>query len=244
MKSTMLALLLVCSLAAVAQYPPSTPPPDAHTANIPIIDLSPAGSPLAFYGSPIPCFEWEANRGAQTKAEGEYHVSNVSGRTIVAFVAHTQESCMHTGGSAGPMEVDSFFSLSGIAPKEVLDFSVNMNQWAQPVDFTQPGTSKIVGQALWAQFDDGSQWGDRNAAEELLRNRQEAMQFYQRLSNESSDQAKLLATLGEQADPMSTEWGILSSLNERRSQYGLPAVILMIKDKTRIGGERMATGKF
>jgi len=120
-----------------------------------------------------------------------------------------------------------------------------MNQWAQPVDFTQPGTSKIAGQALWAQFDDGSQWGDRAAAGELLRNRQEAMQFYQRLSNESSDQAQLLATLGEQADPMSTEWGILRSLNERRSQYGLPAVILfLIKDKTRIGGERMATGKF
>jgi hypothetical protein len=252
MKSTMLALLLVSSLAfgvslAVAQY---TPPPDAHTASIPIIDLSPADSPLAFYGSPIPCFEWEENRWAQTKAEGEYHVSNVSGRTIVAFVAHTEENCMHGGGSAGPMQVDSFFAPAGIAPKEVIDFPVSMNLGTQvnggekPFDFTQPGTTKIVGKVLWAQFDDGSQWGDRAAAEELLRRRKEAVQFYQRLLNESSDQAKLLATLEEQVDPTSTQRMILLSLNEERSQYGLPAVILMIKDKTRIGGERMATGKF
>jgi hypothetical protein len=252
MKPTLLVMLLASSLAfgvsrAVAQF---TPPPDAHTASIPVIDLSPSGSPLTFYGSSIPCFEWEENREVKTKAEGEYHVSNVSGRTIVAFVADTEESCMHGPGSAGPMQVDSFFGAAGIAPKEVIDFPVSMdlgmqfNGGEKPFDFTQPGTTKIVGKALWAQFDDGSQWGDRAAAEELLRRRQEAMQFYQRLLNESSDQAKLLATLQEQADPLSTQWGILQSLNEKRSQYGLPAVILMIKDKTRIGGERMATGKF
>jgi hypothetical protein len=157
---------------------------------------------------------------------------------------------MHGGGSAGPMQVDSFFGPAGIAPEEVIDFPVSMNLGMQvnggkkPFDFTQPGTTKIVGKALWAQFDDGSQWGDRAAAEELLRRRKETMQFYQRLSNESSDQAKLLATLEEKADPASIQWMILRSLNERRSQYGLPAVILMIKDKVRIGGERMATGKF
>jgi hypothetical protein len=219
-----------------------SPPPDAYTANIPIIDLSPADSPLKFYGTPIPCFEWEANHWVQTKAEGEYHISNVSGRTIVAFVAHTEENCMHGGGSAGNMQWDLFFKPVGIAPKEVIDMPVTMNL-GTPFDFTQPGTTKIVGQALWAQFDDGSQWGDRAAAEELLRKRQEAMQFYQRLVNESSDQAKLLATL-EEAPHGSAQDVILHCLNERRRQYGLPAVILMIKDKARLGTERMATGKF
>jgi hypothetical protein len=252
MKPTLLALLLASSLAfgqslAVDQF---TPPPDAFTANIPIIDLSPADSPLKFYGTPIPCFEWEANRWVQTKAEGEYHISNMSGRTIVAFVAHTEESCMHGGGSAGSMQWDLFFKPIGLAPKEVIDTPVTMNLQGQinhgerPFDFTLPGNTKIVGKALWAQFDDGSQWGDRAAAEELLRKRQEAMQFYQRLVSESSDQAKLLSTLEEKPPTMSAQWRILRTLNETLSQYGLPAVVLMIKDKARIGAERMATGKF
>ena len=249
----MAVLLLASSLAlgvslAVAQQPP--PPPDAHTANIPITDLSAKDSPLKFFGTPIPCFEWEENRWVQTKAEGEYHISNVSGRTIMAFVAHTEESCMHNGGAAGPLQWDFFFKPSGLAPKEVIDMPVTMNQGLQinggekPFDFTQPGNSKIVGKALWAQFDDGSQWGDRAAAEALLRKRQEAMQFYRRLLNESNDEATLLATLEEKAPPLSTQAMILRRLNESRSQDGFPAVIQTIKDKARIGSERMAEGKF
>ena len=137
----------------------------------------------------------------------------------------------------------------GIPAKEVFVIPVDLNEGmvingGRHFDFTQPGNTGIVARALWVQFDDGSQWGDKTAAKELLRNRQKAMQFYQRLVNESTDQPKLLATLEERAPPRSTQARILPGLNESRSQYGLPAVILMIKDKVRIDNQRMATGKF
>ena len=249
MKPTLLALLLIGGISITEAQP--TPPPDAHRVTIAVTDLSPADSPLKFYGAPFTCFEWKENGYRQKKAEGEYHISNVSGRAIVALYARADISC-DGGGAEGRIMYDLFLKPTAIPAKEVIDMPVHMNEGDKamngskpvPIDFTHTGKAGIVAKAVWVQFDDGSQWGDRGAAEELLRNRQEAMQFYQRLVNESTDQAKLLATLEEKVPPLSTQARILRSLNEYRSQYGLPAVILMIKDKARIGAERMATGKF
>jgi hypothetical protein len=249
MKPKLLALLLFAGVSIAEAQP--TPPPDAHTVNITLTDLSPADSPLKFYGTPFTCFEWEQNGYRQKKAEGEYHMSNVSGRAIVALYARADISC-DGGGEEGIIMYDLFFKPIAIPAKEVIDMPVDLNEGDKamkdgkpvPIDFTQAGKAGIVAKALWVQFDDGSQWGDKTVATEVLKDRQEAMQFYQRLLNESTDQAKLLATLEEKAPPRSVQARILRSLNEYRSEYGLPAVILMIKDKARIGAERMATGKF
>ena len=250
------SLLLVLASLAVAQSAPppsvtqSAPPQNAHKENIPITDLSPAGSPVKFTGQPVACFEWEENSEVWSLGDGAYHMTNISGRTIVAIIGSTEEACSHTGGQDGNGIWHDFFGKpSGLLPDQALDIPINISMGmglhdGKPFDFTTPSYGRIKVKALWAQFDDGSQWGDTAAGQELLKQRVEKLQFYQRLATESDEPSKLLATLEETAPLSEHERLMLHTLNRYRSEYGLPAVILMIKEKVRIATERMATGKF
>jgi hypothetical protein len=198
---------------------------------------------VKFFGQPIPCFEWVENGQLMAKANGRYHMSNVSGRTIIALAGYSETACLHSPGEHGNYAKDLFLKPPGIPAAEVLDSPVVIEMGIKPFDLKAPSNSRIIRKVLWAQFDDGSQWGDKAIAKDLLRRRAESLQFYQRLANES-DQAKLLEMLEEKSPPSDTQRLILRDLNRYRSQYGLPAVILMINETARLGSERMATGKF
>jgi hypothetical protein len=254
MKPPILSILLLAPALAFAQVSQhasmtiggldETPPPNAKTEAIPITDLSPEGAPVKYFGEPIPCFEWLENGQLMTKANGQYHMSNVSRKTIIALVGHTEEACLHGGSEGGDNnQNDLFLKPAGIPAAKVLDLPVLIELAIEPFDLTAPSHSRIIRKVLWAQFDDGSQWGDKAAAKDLLQRRAESLQFYQRLANES-DQTKLLEMLEEKSPSSDSQRIILRNLNRYRSQYGLPAVILMIKETARIGSERIATGKF
>lgn len=171
-------------------------------------------------------------------------MSNISGQTIIALIGYMETACLHSHGEVGFFTPDPFLKPTGIPAAEVRDSLILIDMGEKPFDLSTPSHSRITRKVLWAQFDDGSQWGDKAAAKDLLQWRAESLQFYQRLANES-DQTKLLEMLEEKSPPSGPPQSmILRNLNKYRSQYGLPAVILMIKETARIGSERMATGKF
>lgn len=176
----MMRLASISAFLLLAAAPVFSRPPQFHTVSVPIADASAHASPLAVSG----WVAFQVTNSKTTVAVGEtlrLTLTNVSKKTILAYVLRLQASSGFAPGLTTTFTSDDFFKSTPIQPGAHDSIHINPPQTerflsSEAAAFSRP---KAVASIAYAEFSDGAKFGDAKFAAALHRDRTAAIDCLQ-----------------------------------------------------------------
>lgn len=158
------ALVLLClALPSFAQT----------VVTVPVTDDSAPESPLQVSGT-ITFTDQLSGNSVVSSSKYELTATNVSDKGIVLMLVRFRESGSRGGGTLHNIQQDNFFENEAIAPKKtfVLDRSIGGFQTGCCVNPLESGRDPVAEvSVIYSEFTDGSTYGDKSAAADILATR-------------------------------------------------------------------------
>ncbi len=142
-------------------------------------DVSKAGVPLKIAGRVS-----AKNKPSAAGYESEIEMINVSDKSILLLVVRTDIRCGLPMNFKDPVEIDYFFDANMLQPGASAKYPAR-TELGGPIhkeDSLAQIEPSASAEVAFAQFSDGSSWGDVAAAEQMLKNRQMAFKELELLS--------------------------------------------------------------
>ena len=218
----------------------------AQQMNVPLVDQSNPGSPLAVFGS-VSLTERIEQQRLIYNFDSTIDAKNVSDKTILALLVEVRLRSAYGGGVTHINQADCFFARDVIAPG-------GLHAVARPspgLNVDPIGPSPIRGspsaevRVRYVQFLDGSIFGDESAARELFRLRRMSWHELRRLlrTYEREGEQAFLAALGERVQPSEVD-NFIEAYRRTQKVRGTAAVIEQIRSSLRFAEEhRRAIGE-
>lgn len=178
MRPAPILLLLVCwgSLGL---------PSAAQVVNLQVTDTSAPDSPIRISGSVIVaasigtsplCLSIHLTRCTINSEQLDIVFANVSDQPIIAFIASLEVYAPNLNGGGDEYRSDHIFG-NPLEPAESEPWRDGARTRVSPArDDIQPTSPKAEEHVVFVQFADGATFGDKSAAESLLRDRQESLE--------------------------------------------------------------------
>jgi len=190
------------------------------TYTVPVVDKSDAGSPLEISGSASFTENVLANAVASS-SEYQVMARNVYGKGIVLLVAYFDEAGPHGGGAHHVLQFDDFFRPE-IGPGEWFVLaqshpgSHSTSCCVNPLQAADEPRADV--RVQFAQFSDGSAFGDEMAARDILAIRSVITDSLRRLDETRTDQ-EFLHILAQKIKPEAAD-GFLEWLRQNQAEQG------------------------
>jgi hypothetical protein len=162
-----------------------------------VIDNSAPGSPLQITGS-ITFTDQLSGNSVVSSSKYELTATNLSGKEIVFMLVRFRESGTRGGGVLHNIRWDDFFRNEALAPEKnfVLDRSIGGFQTEcciNPLESGRDPTAEVS--VLYSEFADGSTYGDKSEAADILATRSLVVERLRQLDAARGDKAfvRLLA---------------------------------------------------
>ena len=184
-------------------------------------DTAAAGSPLALSGT-------LTSDGHTT----QYTIigKNVGSKEIVAFYVESKP----IGTFTAFVEHDYFFKSNGIAPDETLEISTVTEDWA-----ARPGITPET-KLVYAQFADGTSWGDQKVGARISAKRPTAQAHFERLLTIYEQQGEAAFLMALRTD--TSHSGISYQLLSIQAKLRTAAALDHLKMRINSGKAREAAG--
>ena len=184
-------LLLCLTLRSSAQ----------NSVTVPVLDKSESESPLEISGN-ITFTDHVIGNSISSSSDYELKARNISGKGIIFLLVYFIEMGPREGGIGHYIHRDNFFRDEELAPETVfvLDRS---HGGTQTGDFNPLGSGRdpvAEVRVLYAEFSDGSTYGQRRKAKDILDARSAIIEALQRL-DKATDDASFLQTLAQKLKP-------------------------------------------
>jgi hypothetical protein len=171
------------------------------TFTIPVQDRSDAGTPLAISGT-ISFSESVLMNSITTSTDYEVKARNRSDKQIVLMVATFDESGPHGGNRHHILQFDDVFRL-GISPGQ--SFVLTRSDRGTPAfccidPHSKAEQPQAAVRVLYVQFSDGSTFGDKNAAKDILEIQASVLDRLRTLDDARSDE-EFLRVLRQDIEP-------------------------------------------
>ena len=160
---TAACVLLCLALPSLAQT----------VVTVPVTDSSAPGSPLQVKGD-ITFTDQLSGNSVVSSSKYQLTATNVSGKGIVCMVVRFRESGSRGGGVLHTIQWDKFFGNEAIAPEKnfVLKRSSGGFQTKCCVNPLEAGVAPVAEvSVVYSEFTDGSTYGDKNEAADILATR-------------------------------------------------------------------------
>jgi len=208
-----------------------------------VSDVSPPQQLVSFGGTVSLSQESQETSARQEsmrlKEEGTVTVRNIAGKSALALVL-----TIKTATSEMRYSHDFFFKKGGLAPEETFDIPIGGG-----LTFTfNAMTTKARADAelRFIQFDDGSTWGDKAAAESLIADRARVEVYLRGLLAAYTDQGErgLVSALRTPPHLHSSAYEVYQRLMRMQKESGTAATLEGIRTRLKVAADREATGKF
>lgn len=242
MKWSVVLLLVLCGVLCHAQ---------PRSATLPLIDVSnPAQQFIAFKGS-ITFSEQLTNEKMLQTQKATASGTVVSEKPIVAFVALFE----WVGFGADPRVLsarhDHFFGPHDLPKGLTIDFDVPQGDVVTNDSDGTVTTSKYTVQLKFAQFADGSIWGDKSIGDEITAQRADITAYLQhtlsayRLGDEQSFAAAVnAAPVSKEHQQRTSAFAVRKHIQMVQSESGTAAAIALVRDQLKNADTRRASGHF
>ena len=233
-------LWVLCSVLAAGQ-PAGTDSTDV--TRLEAIDISSPGAPVLLWGR-IEFSEAAVDRELRTTFHGgEIAGHNRSEKAIVTLVVRTERASERTTDISLPT-FDWFFSATAFSPgaqQRLQSFGGRAEVLPYGGD-NKPFNSQFTVEVVYAQFDDGSEFGERRHAIELLTARKHVVEHLRKLNEilERDGAEAFVEALRNGAHERRVET-VLRSLRERHERSGIAAARAMLRGLLRLADQRRAT---
>jgi len=167
-------------------------PSFAQTAvTVPVTDNSAPGSPLQITGT-ITFTDQLSGNSVVSSSRYELTATNVSGKGIVLMLVRFRESGSRGGGTLHNIQWDNCFRNEAIAPEKtfVLDRSIGGFQTQCCINPLESGRDPVAEvSVLYSEFADGSTYGDKSEAADILATRSLIVEHLRQLDAARGDEA-------------------------------------------------------
>jgi hypothetical protein len=163
---------------------------------VPIVDMSEAGSPLEIKGN-ITFKDQIIGNSIKSSSDYELQARNVSAKRIDLFLVHFTGMGPLESGIDHYIEFDNLFNNEEITPGKVFFLGRGPNGWEiSPFNPVAPSRDPVAEvRVLYAEFSDGSVYGQKRDARDILASHSAMVEALQRLdrANEDKDFLQILA---------------------------------------------------
>ena len=213
----------------------------AHAANFsdPIQDQSPSGSPVSSAGNIIISVKPLGNGKSVVSHSDEWKAKNVSDKPIVAMVATL--SIRFTGGDELSVvhQYEAFFHPRLANPGDEINLSADsQSERIMKADALDQPLCEVV--LRWAQFADGTTFGDKQYAKDLLDARRDTWSALAHLNEvyESKGAAEFSKSLQQPVQASANGDGYIEHLRIFEKQHGTEGAVARLKEHLLMAEKR------
>ncbi len=205
-------------------------------AIVPVVDKSELGSPLQITGN-ITFIDQITGNSIISSSDYELKARNVSGKGIIFLLVHFTEMGPREGGIGHRIQWDNFFRDEELGPGTV--FLLDRSSGGRLIGYFNPlsPSRDPVGEVrvVYAEFSDGSVYGERREAKDILVARSVIVGALQRL-DKANDDRSFLQTLARKLEPEEAD-GFLKSVLKRYEMSGLVTAVKAESKKISVYNE-------
>jgi hypothetical protein len=210
----------------------------ARQATVKVTDVSDKGSPVVVTGSAT----FEANDDGKTLETVESYEAtgmNVSGRNLLAVVVESRGFDFR-GPASNYYSVEDYYFKPGIirageamvvSEAERAPFSQKSPQESKAL------TPRMEARVLFAQFEDGSTWGDEKSGAELFTTRAKVLEYLKQI-DATQDDAAFQGLVEEHHPELSRLEAILHGLRHTYEHEGVQSTRDAVKAKIAVATNR------
>jgi hypothetical protein len=204
--SAVVALFILLPARVPAQETPNT-----EDLNVAAVDASLPGSPFALSGS-VQFHDEFSSDSIQTRFAGELKLRNISTKAVVAYELTGDVGIIHLESSS----FDAYFRGNDIQPEaEVSAWKQDWQDRLITVSCRAPcaaPTHKVRIAVVYAEFADGSKFGDGKFAESRPADRRRVLTYLNQLSDAyENGPVNLLPTLNGLPTDRLSDWAVIRS---------------------------------
>lgn len=204
------------------------------------MDVSPPGAPVRLWGRVEFSEAMADGKLCTTFRSGEITGRNESEKTILTLVLRIERSTQRTSESWQP-ELDWFFSQQGFIPRmqQVLH-SFEGTTTVFPYDgAVKPLNAQLTVAVVYAQFVDGTEYGDRQYASELLSARKQTVEQLRALNTllEEKSPSAFTEALDREVEDQRIE-SVIESVREEHKENGRRGVSKLLRGLLRLAEQR------
>jgi Cu/Ag efflux protein CusF len=192
------------------------------SVTVPVVDKSEPGSPLQITGN-ITFTDQITGNSISSSSDYELKAQNISGKGIIFLLVHFIEMGPREGGIGHHIQWDNFFRNEEITPGPVfiLDRSSGGRQIGSfnPLGPSRDPVAEV--RVLYAEFSDGSVYGERREAKDILAARPLIIPVLQSLDRANDDRS-FLQTLAQKLEPEEVD-GFLEGVRSAQKNRGTGA---------------------
>ncbi len=206
------------------------------SVSVPVVDKSELGSPLQITGN-ITFIDQITGNSIISSSDYELKARNVSGKGIIFLLVHFTEMGPREGGIGHRIQWDNFFRDEELGPGTV--FLLDRSSGGRLIGYFNPlsPSRDPVGEVrvVYAEFSDGSVYGERREAKDILVARSVIVGALQRL-DKANDDRSFLQTLARKLEPEEAD-GFLKSVLKRYEMSGLVTAVKAESKKISVYNE-------
>ena len=192
------------------------------SVSVPVVDKSELGSPLQITGN-ITFIDQITGNSIISSSDYELKARNVSGKGIIFLLVHFTEMGPREGGIGDHIQWDNFFRDEELGPGTV--FLLDRSSGGRQIGYFNPlGPSRdpvAEVRVVYAEFSDGSVYGERREAKDILVARSVIVGALQRL-DKANDDRSFLQTLARKLEPEEAD-GFLEGVRSAQKNSGTGA---------------------
>ena len=192
------------------------------SVSVPVVDKSELGSPLQITGN-ITFIDQITGNSIISSSDYELKARNVSGKGIIFLLVHFTEMGPREGGIGHRIQWDNFFRDEELGPGTV--FLLDRSSGGRLIGYFNPlsPSRDPVGEVrvVYAEFSDGSVYGERREAKDILVARSVIVGALQRL-DKANDDRSFLQTLARKLEPEEAD-GFLEGVRSTQKNSGTGA---------------------
>ena len=192
------------------------------SVTVPVVDKSEPGSPLQITGN-ITLTDQITGNSISSSSDYELKARNVSAKGIIFLLVHFTEMGPREGGIGHHIQWDNFFRNEEITAGTVfvLDRSSGGRQIGSfnPLAPSRDPVADV--RVLYAEFSDGSAYGQKREAKDILAARTVIVEALQRL-DKANDDKTFLQTLAQKLEPEEAD-GFLEGVRSAQKNSGTGA---------------------
>jgi len=215
------------------------------TVAISLKDVTPAAHEVLF-GGKIDFSEHTDGKKRAHREQGAVVGHNVSTKNIIALVATIKYAGFRGPGTTMLYRHDFFFKQHGLEAGESFEIPIKRDGGEEPFNIITID-SYATAELQFVQFDDGSTWGDKNAAEALFAQRLDTEAYLNRLLAAYKQRGpSAFPSALEQDQPIAntSAFAVCQRLLLIYRQFGAAATADNVKTRLKLAADRRATGKF
>jgi len=206
------------------------------SVSVPVVDKSELGSPLQITGN-ITFIDQITGNSIISSSDYELKARNVSGKGIIFLLVHFTEMGPREGGIGHRIQWDNFFRDEELGPGTV--FLLDRSSGGRQIGYFNPlGPSRdpvAEVRVVYAEFSDGSVYGERREAKDILVARSVIVGALQRL-DKANDDRSFLQTLARKLEPEEAD-GFLKPVLKRYEMSGLVTAVKAESKKISVYNE-------